>query len=113
MACPIRSAITEQPCLLPAGHPEYKPTRFHKFEPPAQPINQPSPTTGFLHDPATCTFCYNDQEQCHADLDCPARAWADGYCFGHRSVAEAVQLKAVPPSTDRDHEMMVANDTID
>ena len=29
--CPIRSSITDQPCLLPAGHDADSPTRFHRF----------------------------------------------------------------------------------
>lgn len=33
MPCPVRSSITDQPCQLPAGHPEWKPTRFHKYGP--------------------------------------------------------------------------------
>jgi hypothetical protein len=33
-ACPVRSSITDQPCLLPVGHRQYRADRFHKFKPP-------------------------------------------------------------------------------
>jgi hypothetical protein len=29
--CPIRSSITDLPCLLPFGHPMDSPTRFHRY----------------------------------------------------------------------------------
>ena len=29
--CPVRSSITDRGCLLPAGHPPYRPDRFHRF----------------------------------------------------------------------------------
>lgn len=32
--CPMRSSITDQPCLLPDGHPPDSHFRFHKFGPP-------------------------------------------------------------------------------
>lgn len=30
--CPVRSSVTDQRCLLPAGHPQHGPARFHKYE---------------------------------------------------------------------------------
>lgn len=29
--CPVRSSITMQECLLPAGHPPDSPNRFHRY----------------------------------------------------------------------------------
>lgn len=40
--CPIASSITNQPCLLPNGHPEYSATRFHKYAPPPERSIDPS-----------------------------------------------------------------------
>ena len=37
-----------------------------------------------IHDPADCEFCANDPEQCHHDIDCEARAWANGFCGPHQ-----------------------------
>lgn len=31
--CPIPSSITGQPCLLPEGHPQDSPYRFHRYAP--------------------------------------------------------------------------------
>lgn len=42
---------------------------------------QDAPT---IHDPRECDFCANDPEQCHANLDCEARAWSNGYCGPHQ-----------------------------
>ena len=36
------------------------------------------------HNPKECAFCANDVEQCHASLDCEARAWLNGYCGPHQ-----------------------------
>jgi hypothetical protein len=30
--CPIRSSITDQPCLEPAGHPQWSEGRFHHYD---------------------------------------------------------------------------------
>lgn len=32
--CPVRSSVTAQPCVLPAGHPQDAPDRFHRYGPP-------------------------------------------------------------------------------
>ena len=29
--CPVRSSVTDRGCLLPAGHPAYRPDRFHRY----------------------------------------------------------------------------------
>jgi len=34
-ACPVRSSITDAPCILPDGHACDSPTRFHRY--PVQP----------------------------------------------------------------------------
>lgn len=45
------------------------------------PWNEDRPT---LHDPKECESCANDPEQCHAAIDCNARAWSNGYCGPHQ-----------------------------
>lgn len=30
-ACPVRSSVTDQPCLLPKGHTQDTPNRFHRY----------------------------------------------------------------------------------
>ena len=37
MPCPVRSSITDQPCVLPEGHQAESPMRFHKYAPPLDP----------------------------------------------------------------------------
>lgn len=29
--CPVRSSVTDARCLLPIGHPQDSPTRFHRY----------------------------------------------------------------------------------
>jgi hypothetical protein len=35
LPCPMRSSVTDQPCVLTWGHPMDSAVRFHRFEPPA------------------------------------------------------------------------------
>ena len=36
--CPVRSRVTDQPCLLPEGHPMWDATRFHRYSPPSAQV---------------------------------------------------------------------------
>lgn len=53
-ACPVPSSVTGQPCLLPAGHDQDTPTRFHRYAvSPLRADAPPSPPT-IWYDCPTC-----------------------------------------------------------
>lgn len=50
--------------------------------PALDPVYGPPPHEG-------CGYCANDLEQCHADMSCDNRAWANGRCGPHQPDAGA------------------------